>query len=208
MLRGFLRLLSRKPQPPSLIQKEEDHVMLYAQIDRPASVTAKRPAVTQLRKNSQTPIKARGHRERLLAMNLEYTRICSPKRCDRLRQLGIITAGDMACANPEELASEFGSPKKALRILKQYRRAIRFATSVPGMMPRDALLLISIHRRSVRGLASESAAALHRDLERYAESSQGRGQLRGRRIPSTRRLKQWISECESCSKSPLQTRVA
>ena len=87
--------------------------------------------------------------------------------------------------------------------------AIRFAAAVPGMMPRDAMLLISIHRRSVRGLALESPAALHRDLLRFAESTNGRLQLRGRRVPSLRRLKRWIAECESSAvRSPLQTRAA
>jgi hypothetical protein len=80
---------------------------------------------------------------------------------------------------------------------------------VPGMMPRDALLLISIHRRSARGLACESPASLHRDLERFAESTRGRTQLRGRRIPSMRRLKRWIAQCESSSlRTPLQARAA
>jgi len=123
--------------------------------------------------------------------------------------MGMLTTGDLARADLVRLASRFGAPSKALPVLKQYRRAIRFAASVPGMMPRDALLLISIHRRSVRGLAEESPASLYRDLERFAESTRGRQQLRGRRIPSTRRLKKWITQCETMANaSPLHTLVA
>ncbi len=104
---------------------------------------------------------------------------------------------------------QFRAPRRALRVLKQYRRAIRFAASVPGMMPRDAMLLISIHRRSTHGLSLESAAQLHRDLVRFSQSSQGQIQLRGRRVPSIRRLKQWINECkESSVQSPLHARAA
>jgi hypothetical protein len=120
-----------------------------------------------------------------------------------------MTAGDLATANPDVLAQQFTAKRKAASVLKQYRRAIRLAASVPGMMPLDAMLLISIHRRSVRGLASEKPSMLHRDLERFAESSRGRVQLRGRRIPSTRRLRRWIAECESLSlRYPMQARAA
>ncbi len=110
---------------------------------------------------------------------------------------------------PERLAVHFRASRKAERVIKHYRRAIRFAAAVPGMMPRDAMLLISIHRRSVRGLASESPAALHRDLQRFAASTKGRVQLRGRQVPSTRRLKRWIAQCESSAvRTPFQARAA
>ena len=206
MLRSFLRLFSRARQEPSLIESDSDRVVLYACIDEtPAN---RQKALIQLNKRAVN-VPPASHRERLLAMKLEYTKLCSPRRCARFREMGILTAGDLANANPERLASRFGAPRKALEVIKHYRRAIRFAASVPGMMPRDAMLLISIHRRSVRGLAAESPASLHRDLERFAESTQGRQQLRGRRVPSTRRLKRWIAECETCSmRSPMQAMVA
>jgi Domain of unknown function (DUF4332) len=203
MLRAFLRFLSRSPQQPTLLPPGSDHVMLYAQIETPVV-----ESVSVSRKTTGAHTRSPSHRHRVLSMKLEYIKLCSQKRCERLAAVGVITAGDLASAQPEELAKHFQSPKKALRILKQYRRAIRFAAAVPGMMPRDAMLLISIHRRSARGLASETAVVLHRDLERFAESSQGRGQLRGRRIPSTRRLKQWIAACKSFSRTPFQTRAA
>ena len=192
MLRSLLRLLSNSPQRPSPIVTGKQ-VLLYARVDNRAetgSVSSRSDVATR-------PPTEASHRERLLSMRLEHTNLCSPRRSARLRDLGVVTAGDLSLADPHWLARQFGAPRKALAVIKQYRRAIRFAAAVPGMMPRDALLLISIHRRSVRGLASESPAALHRDLERFAESTKGRLQLRGRRIPSTRRLKRWIAQCES-----------
>ena len=215
MLRGILRILSSTPQTPSLIEPDGDRVLLFAQIDAPDNLDTRTASRTS-RIASPTPVAIAGsvpahvsHRERLFGMRLEYTKLCSPRRCERLRTLGIVTAGDLSSADPDRLAVHFGAPRKALRVLRQYRRAIRFAAAVPGMMPRDAMLLISIHRRSARGLASESPSALHRDLERFAESSQGRLQLRGRRIPSTRRLKRWIAACESTAiGSPRMARAA
>jgi hypothetical protein len=211
MLHSLFRFFSKSPQQPSIIDGDKSRVVLYARVERPQAEAKASPPAPQ---SPPSPHHAclsnqAGHRERLLSMRLEHTRLCSKRRCDRFRTAGIITAGDLSLANPQSLSQNFGAPRKALRVIKQYRRAIRFAAAVPGMMPRDALLLISIHRRSVRGLASETPARLHRDLERFAESTSGRLQLRGRRIPSTRRLKRWISQCETrAMRSPLQARTA
>ncbi|MCG8652476.1 MAG: DUF4332 domain-containing protein [Pirellulales bacterium] len=195
MLRAFLRIFWSSPQPPTPViqadSKRSGKVVLYAQVDPPPPQATGKVGAAPLQP------KASNHRERLMAMRLEHTRLCSVKRCERLRTLGVLTAGDLVTADLRELAGGFGAPNKALRILKLYRRAIRLAASVPGMMPPDAMLLISIHRRSVRGLALETPASLHRDLQRYAESTPGRRQLRGRRVPSTRRIKRWISACEA-----------
>lgn len=209
MFRRFFQLFLRSPQAPAPVDPSADHVVLYATVqDAPRSRrrTAHRTAPPHARQIA--PPQAT-HRERLLSMKLEHTKLCSPHRCQRLAELGIVTAGDLAAINPQLLAERFAAPRKAVSVIKRYRRAIRLAAAVPGMMPRDAMLLVSIHRRSVRGLASETPSALHRDLERYAQSTKGRLQLRGRRVPSTRRLKRWISQCESLSlRAPLQTRVA
>lgn len=206
MLRGFLSLLSRARQKPSFVDRDSNRVVLYARVEKPTRSTVgglrEQPLSKQVSANPS-------HRERLLSMRLEHTKLCSAQRCQRFRDLGVFTAGDLACATPERLAAHFRASRKAERVIKHYRRAIRFAASVPGMMPRDAMLLISIHRRSVRGLAMESPSALHRDLLRFAESTKGRVQLRGRQVPSTRRLKRWITACEANAvRSPLQTRAA
>jgi hypothetical protein len=133
-------------------------------------------------------------------MSLKHTRLCSESRCEELARHGIVTAGDLASADPADLVNRLGVSVKAVGVLRRYRRAIRLSASVPGMMPCDALLLISIHRRSIRGLALESSAALHRDLQRFALSTKGRRLLKGRRLPSVRRIRKWISVCQSIAK--------
>lgn len=195
MLRAFLRLFSSTPQPLKPIQSDRSagpNVVLYAHVDANSPHASASKASKSLSSGSERV----NHRARLMSMKLEHTRLCSAKRCERLRELGIVTAGDMATSDPKVVAEGFAATRKAAAVLKQYRRAIRLAAGVPGMMPRDAQLLISIHRRSVRGLARETPHALYRDLQRYAESSSGRQQLRGRRLPSTRRIKRWIAACE------------
>ncbi len=129
-------------------------------------------------------------------MRLEHTRICSQLRCQMLRAIGIVTAGDLVTCDLKRLQHK-GTPQKLVRLVKRYRQVVRLAASVPGMMPRDAQLLISIHRRSVQGIASESPAGLHRDLVRFSLSSKGRRLIRGRRLPSVRRLRKYITTCKT-----------
>lgn len=193
MLRSFLRLFS-PPTAPKPIEMAGGSITLYAKVP----LAENKPKSIQKSPAHQTAHQPAGnHRQRVLSMKIAHIGICSPQRAKRLAALNMITAGDLAVADPSTLAKHFGAPRKAASMLRHYRRAIRLAASVPGMMPRDAMLLVSIHRRSIRGLASETPGSLYRDLQRFAESSQGQTLLRGRRLPSTRRIKQWIMQCEA-----------
>ncbi len=214
LFRSLLRLFSSPTAPQPIASDHPNSVILYAHLPRVSPATTNDVALSNestlpRRLKASRPHPTGSHRQRLLGMRLEHIRICSPRRCERLTEIGIVTAGDLAAADPAKVARHFNASRKALRVIQHYRRAIRFAASVPGMMPRDAMLLVSIHRRSIRGLATESPATLYRDLQRFSESSQGQAQLRGRRLPSTRRLRRWIHECESMTSYPsMRSRVA
>ncbi|MEM6689491.1 MAG: DUF4332 domain-containing protein [Planctomycetota bacterium] len=132
------------------------------------------------------------HRSRTLAMNLEHARICSTSKCQRLRSVGIESVGDLAYCNLKDVAMKLRLGRKGLMQLRQYRRAARLAASIPTLTACDALLLVSIHRRTMLAIAGESAPTLYRDLCRFADSSEGRRVLRGRSLPSMRRVKRWI----------------
>jgi hypothetical protein len=136
------------------------------------------------------------HRERIFAMRIEHLQICNEKRCRLLAKVGVVTAGDLACCNPEQISRQYKSPERALRSIKRLRAAVRLSVAIDGMMPRDALILVAIHRRSVASLARESAAALHRDLERFSLSSRGQKMVGHRGVPSLRRVKSWVGQCE------------
>lgn len=141
------------------------------------------------------------HRARLLAMRLEHLGLCPATRCRQLAEIGIQTAGDLIYSDPSKIAGAFGNPPRAERAIRRYRAAIKLALGIDSMMPRDALLLVAIHRRSVASLARESAAQLHRDLERFSLSSRG-SKLMGRRsVPSQRRVKMWVASCREMVES-------
>lgn len=141
------------------------------------------------------------HRERLLAMNLEHLKLFPIRRCEQLASVGIQTAGDLVYGDPKAIAATFDHSERAERALRRYRAAIRMALAVDSMMPRDALLLVAIHRRSVASLSRESAAQLHRDLERFSLSTRG-SKLVGRRgVPSLRRVKAWVATCRELAET-------
>ncbi|MEM9368274.1 MAG: DUF4332 domain-containing protein [Planctomycetota bacterium] len=137
------------------------------------------------------------HRERLLSMRIEHLRLVTHKRQVWLASAGFITAGDLATCRLEHLAKQHGWKRRTRARVRRLQRAIRMAASIDGMMPRDAMLLIAIHRRDVQALACETAAGLRRDLERFALSSRGERFLGTRHLPSLRRLKEWIRISES-----------
>ncbi|EMI28103.1 DUF4332 domain-containing protein [Rhodopirellula europaea] len=153
------------------------------------------------------------HRERIFAMRIEHLQICNEKRVRLLAKVGVVTAGDLACCNPEQISRQYKSPGRALRSIKRLRAAVRLAVAIDGMMPRDALILVAIHRRSVASLARESAAVLHRDLERFSLSSRGQRLVGHRGVPSLRRVKSWVGQCEQLvahwiQNHPAETQVA
>ncbi|TWU24196.1 hypothetical protein Pla52o_21220 [Novipirellula galeiformis] len=197
MLKSFLKLLSRTPEHPVPVDpRSPENALLAAYLNQ----TQRKPGRTQTSKPQMIaahPVPQASHRERLLSMRLEHTKLCSESRAARFREFGIDTAGDLVTADLRKLVEKFPSPRKAVRVIKRYRQAIRLSAKVPGMMPYDALLLISIHRRSVRGLAMETPMTLYRDLQRYAESTPGRKLLRGRRLPSVKRIRRWITASAS-----------
>lgn len=142
------------------------------------------------------------HRERLFAMRVEHLKLCPPARCRELAAAGVETAGDLVFGDLKKITSAFGNPARAERAIRRYRAAIQLAAAIDSMMPRDALLLVAVHRRSVASLARDSAAQLHRDLERFSLSSRG-SKLVGRRgIPSQRRVRSWIATCRELAATP------
>lgn len=76
-------------------------------------------------------------------------------------------------------------------------RAHRFSVIFSDMTPREAKMLFCVHRRTLRQLASESPAALRRDLQRFVLSSRGRLVSRDHPAPTMVRVRQWVSEARS-----------
>jgi hypothetical protein len=144
---------------------------------------------------NDSPVLAANHRAWLLSKELSHIKICNSKRCDKLAQHGVITAGDLAEVDVESLVIQMNAPASAIRSLKRYSAAIRLAASVPGMMPRDAQLLIRIHRHSIRAIAMDTPAILYQDLQRFAHSTVGQKLIGERRLPSMRKVKGWIVTC-------------
>lgn len=167
-----------------------------ASVPRPERIPA-RPRKSGRRKMVPTPYESKlaSHRARLLAMRLEHLNLCPATRCRQLAAIGVQTAGDLIYGDLSKIAKTFSSPERAERAIRRYRAAIKLALGIESMMPRDALLLVAIHRRSVASVARESAAQLHRDLERFSLSSRGSKLVGQRSVPSLRRVKSWVANC-------------
>ncbi|MEM6979748.1 MAG: DUF4332 domain-containing protein [Planctomycetota bacterium] len=126
-------------------------------------------------------------------MQICHLKICRPGRAEQLKAFGIRTANDLLWCDVNVIAAQFDAPFRAKRALSRLQTAIRLAVTIDTMTPRDAMLLVAIHRSTVGSLACEHAATLRRDLERFSMSTRGRRLVGRRGIPSLRRLKQWIA---------------
>lgn len=170
--------------PTAAGRSRDETVVLYARLGpTPASSTP--PEQEVVAEEAAEP----SHRQTILHQHLAQLGLCSGARCRQLEAIGIVTAEDLVTAELEDLVRRLEAPPAARGVLGSYRRAIRLAMAVPGLTPHEARLLASIHRRTLAALAAESPALLYRDLERFAWSSRGRKQLRGRRLPSPQRVR-------------------
>jgi len=80
----------------------------------------------------------------------------------------------------------------SIRAKKRKIRILRFMRRFKEMSLTEARLLFAVHRRTVRGLASESPVALQRDLHRFILSSRGQRISRGEPEPSVIKVKSWV----------------
>ena len=150
----------------------------------------------RMRKPSPDPA-ARRWRSRVLRSDLRDLGLVPRELAEQWRRAGIETGGDAARCEPHEVIGRLGGTERERRQLVVVRRCVRMAATVDAMRPIDAMLLIRIHRRSVRRLAGESAAVVRRDLERFAFSTPGRRLLRGRPLPDSAKIAGWIDRCRS-----------
>lgn len=100
---------------------------------------------------------------------------------------------DLPAADRRENSPASRPDQAAARQRARRQRAIRFAKHFPGMNPREARVLMAIHRRSPHVLARESAAVLKRDWERFLLSSRGQRFAATTGVPDVARVRGWIS---------------
>lgn len=90
-----------------------------------------------------------------------------------------------------------GRPKGSLR-----HRAIRFASRFDDMKPSEARILIAIHRRTPRSLASESPAILKRDWQRFLLSTRGQRLSPKQMVPPIERIRGWVAVAKAKTAPP------
>ena len=98
---------------------------------------------------------------------------------------------------PKAKDAPSGRPKGSLRL-----RAIRFAKRFDDMKPSEARILIAIHRRTPRSLASESPAILKRDWQRFLLSSRGQRLSPKQTVPPIERIRGWVAVAKAKTAPP------
>jgi hypothetical protein len=99
--------------------------------------------------------------------------------------------------SPQAEAAPANRPKGSLRL-----RAIRFAKRFDDMKPSEARILIAIHRRTPRSLASESPAILKRDWQRFLLSTRGQRLSPQQTVPTIERIRGWVAAAKAKTAPP------
>lgn len=110
--------------------------------------------------------------------------------------IGSTLTDDHADAGNQPLGDNHAAKddRQRSRMPKRRQRERRFANVFTDMSPREARLLFCVHRRSLRSLAAESPAALHRDLYRFTLSSNGQKLMANRPAPTMKAVKSWVRQ--------------
>ena len=99
--------------------------------------------------------------------------------------------------SPQAEPAPANRPKGSLRL-----RAIRFAKRFDDMKPSEARILIAIHRRTPRSLASESPAILKRDWQRFLLSTRGQRLSPQQTVPTIERIRGWVAAAKAKTAPP------
>ncbi|QDV70323.1 hypothetical protein Poly24_40440 [Rosistilla carotiformis] len=144
-------------------------------------------------------------RQRRMEASLASLRLLPTGVLRQLESSGHRRVQDLLRLNLSQWATEQRLTASQQSQLRTVRRAIRMAFALRAMHPREAYLLIAIHRRSPEDVASDSPRHLFRDLERFALSSRGRALTRRIEIPSLERVSAWIAAAQDHQFSRLAT---
>lgn len=144
-------------------------------------------------------------RQRRMEASLASLRLLPPAMVQRLEEDGKSRVADLLQLNLSQWATQQGLTRSQHSRLRTVRRAIRMAFALRVMHPREAYLLIAIHRSSPADVASDSARHLFRDLERFAMSSRGRALMKRIEFPSIDRVSTWIQSAQHHQFSQLAT---
>lgn len=103
---------------------------------------------------------------------------------------------DLAYADNQLLSDDHATKDSRLRprVPKRRQRERRFANVFVDMSPHEARLLFCVHRRSLRSLAAESPAVLHRDLHRFTLSSDGQRLMANGAAPTLKAVQSWVRQ--------------
>lgn len=180
----------------------------------PASAPQKRPSV----RNDTVPSKYAGetgkyHGELRRAggqgdrHSVLETLSVSERRC--LRRAGLSSWSAVLTLPSAELqrlrdgrsAGAAKTGRRAARLIRRTRWAVRFSGRFSDMTPRQALMLRAVHRGHRDSLALEQPGMLRRDLQRLAYSSAGSQLLESSDVPSVQLLNSWIGQARHAVES-------
>jgi len=131
--------------------------------------------------------------DRKLAAPIAALRMLPTTVVQELELANVRTVGELLNLNLREFSRSRKLSNRHLIRLRDVRRSVRLALAIRGLRPREAYLLIAVHRCRPVDLATESPRRLFRDLQRFALSSRGARIVKRMQLPTADRVESWIA---------------
>ncbi|MEZ6088810.1 MAG: DUF4332 domain-containing protein [Pirellulaceae bacterium] len=131
-------------------------------------------------------------RQRKLNASLGTLRLLSPALKQVLKRCQIETVADLLKLRASHTAAVAHLTSRQWKQLRRIQQALRLSLQIRRMHPRDAIVLLSIHRTSIAIIAADSPKHLYRDIQRFALSSRGERLIARMGMPTREQVAAWI----------------
>ncbi|MFK8113250.1 MAG: DUF4332 domain-containing protein [Rubripirellula sp.] len=122
-----------------------------------------------------------------------------PKTAKRFAEIGVTSVEQFLAGDSEKMSQAINTRWIKPETIIDWQDQARLVATVVGLCGYKAQLLVGVECRTASELAAAEAVALHRQIEQFAATSNGKRALRSSAVPSQEDVAIWIENAERFS---------
>ncbi|HBJ36219.1 MAG TPA: DUF4332 domain-containing protein [Planctomycetaceae bacterium] len=115
-----------------------------------------------------------------------------PKTATRFADIGVQRVGDFLDEAADSLAARLDIRWITTKMISDWQAQAKLMCEVPGLLARDTQLLVGIGYRTAAQVHAATAETLHREILRFANTSDGKRAIRNSSVPDINAINDWI----------------
>ncbi|MCA9194294.1 MAG: DUF4332 domain-containing protein [Planctomycetales bacterium] len=119
------------------------------------------------------------------------------KTAERLREVGVMTVGDLLSADADTLSQKLGTNWITAELVEIWQHQAKLVCDVPALCGYKSQLLVAAGCRAKSQLALSRPATLHGQVIQVCQSENGKRILRSAKLPTLDDITQWIDSARS-----------